>query len=374
MPLSGFMPSDSAIRTKEFPDEQVSPDRFRLSSLGAVAVIVVSATVAIAAMVGAGYIHSSPGGGATLRGMLTPWELVKYASSEIFVAARSPAPVLLLALILERWRPVSPTQRDLTRGFAQDLAWYAADYLRLFSWVVLFLALLPAIKARLIGNFELVPTGILPTPIAWVAAILAGDLLSYLSHLTRHRIDFLWRFHAIHHSQQEMNFFTQHRFHDLDVVADLGMRMLPLVLLNASWLSLGIFNAIALLHFHLYHSNIRIDYGPLRYVLVTPQSHRVHHARDYRQHNSNFGIVFSIWDRLFGTQYGSHVEYPEALGIADERFPIEQGTRLLDIPRVYAAQVAYPFAGILTRKNQQAQQKDFATGDSGTPAIQDLPA
>jgi sterol desaturase/sphingolipid hydroxylase (fatty acid hydroxylase superfamily) len=259
------------------------------------------------------------------------------------VIVRSPAPILLVALILERWLPVVPNQRDLTRGFWQDIAWYVTDFIRDVSWVPLYLALLIWIKGRLFGAFELVPTGLVPTAIAWIAAILAWDLLGYASHVARHRVDFLWRFHAVHHSQRELNFFTQHRFHDLDVVADQTIRIIPLLALNASWNALGVFYVIALAHFRLYHSNIRTDYGVLRYLLVTPQSHRVHHARDSHQHNSNFGIFFSIWDRALGTQYPHRDEYPDELGIEDERFPIDQGTRIRDIPRVYAAQLVYPF-------------------------------
>jgi sterol desaturase/sphingolipid hydroxylase (fatty acid hydroxylase superfamily) len=259
------------------------------------------------------------------------------------VLARSPAPVLLLALILERWLPVTPNQRDLTRGFWQDVGWYVADFIRDVSWVPLYLALLVWMKGRLFGNFELVPNGVLPAVIAWTVAILVWDLIGYASHVARHRYDFLWRFHAIHHSQREMNFFTQHRFHDIDVLADQTIRTIPLLALNASFSALGIFYVIALAHFRLYHSNIKSDYGVLRYVLVSPQSHRIHHARNPRQLNSNFGIFFSIWDRAFGTQYLHHDEYPNELGIEDASFPIDQGTRIRDIPRVYAAQLIYPF-------------------------------
>jgi sterol desaturase/sphingolipid hydroxylase (fatty acid hydroxylase superfamily) len=301
-------------------------------------VLCVVAGATLAATFAASYIaHPS------LIEWLRPWNIAGRVGSLLMVIIRSPAPILFVALILERWLPVVPNQRDLTRGFWQDIAWYVADFIRDVSWVPLYLALLIWTKSRLFGKFALVPTGLIPAAIAWIAAILAWDLLGYASHVARHRVDFLWRFHTVHHSQRELNFFTQHRFHDLDVIADQTIRIIPLLALNASWNALGIFYVIALAHFRLYHSNIRTDYGVLRYVLVTPQSHRVHHARDSHQHNSNFGIFFSIWDRVFGTQYPHRDEYPDELGIADERFPIDQGTRIRDIPRVYAAQLLYPF-------------------------------
>jgi sterol desaturase/sphingolipid hydroxylase (fatty acid hydroxylase superfamily) len=297
----------------------------------------------LAAAFAASYVES--GTHSSLTEWLRPSSIATRAGHLILVIVRSPAPVLLIALLLERLLPIVPNQPDLTRGFWQDTAWYIADFLREVSWVPLYLALLIWMKIRLFGTFELVPSGVIPAAIAWTVAILAWDFLGYASHVARHRFDFLWRFHAVHHSQRELNFFTQHRFHDLDVIADQTIRTIPLLLLNPGWTTLGIFNVIALAHFQLYHSNIRTDYGLMRHVLVTPQSHRVHHARDRRQHNSNFGIFFSVWDRAFGTQYPHRDEYPGdgELGIDDEGFPIDQGTRLRDIPQIYAAQVLYPF-------------------------------
>src|SRR6266852_1613179 len=334
------MPAQSEIAIDESPPRERERERFEVSPLSAMAVLAVVTAGVVAAAFGTSYVAH---GQLSLTDWLQPREIAGHAAKTLLVLARSPAPVLLVALILERWLPVTPNQRDLTRGFWQDIAWYVADFIREVSWVPLYLALLVWMRGRVFGKFELVPNGVLPAVVAWTVAILAWDLIGYASHAARHRYDFLWRFHAIHHSQREMNFFTQHRFHDVDVIADQTIRTIPLLALNASFTALGVFYVIALAHFRLYHSNIKSDYGVLRYVLVSPQSHRIHHARDPRQLNSNFGIFFSLWDRAFGTQYPHHDEYPDELGIDDEHFPIDQGTRIRDIPRVYAAQLLYPF-------------------------------
>ena len=261
----------------------------------------------------------------------------------ILVAIRSPAPVLLLAMLLERMFPVVSSQRDLTRGFCHDIAWYGVDFLRQLSLIPWVLVLLIAIKRHLIGNFELIPDRVAPAPLVWFAGILIGDCLAYWSHRLRHHYDFLWNFHAIHHSQRDLNFFTQNRFHDIDILIDLIVRTLPLLVLHAGWTVIGLYTAISLAHFRLYHSKIRSNYGLLRYVLVTPQSHRVHHARESRQLNRNFGGFFSIWDHAFGTQYPDYNEYPEELGIRDQNFPFEQDAPLRYLPRIFAAQMIYPF-------------------------------
>jgi sterol desaturase/sphingolipid hydroxylase (fatty acid hydroxylase superfamily) len=314
---------------------------FEISTMGAAAVIaLMSIFFAGAAWMAAGARFSTDA--------FSIESALRRAVGAIAIAIRAPAPVLLAALILERWFPLIPDQRALTRGFFQDIAWYGVDYLRVMTWIPLQLALLIALKRYIMGDRELVADGVMPAPILWVIAILAGDFLAYWSHRLRHRFDVLWSFHAIHHSQRELNFFTQNRFHDLDIVIDFTIRALPLLMLNPGWLVIGIFSTISLAHFRLYHSNIRSNYGVLRYILVTPQSHRIHHGRDARQLNCNFGIFFSIWDHAFGTQYGNDQEYAPELGIREEGFPIEQGTGLRDLARIFAAQTLYPFRRIFS--------------------------
>jgi sterol desaturase/sphingolipid hydroxylase (fatty acid hydroxylase superfamily) len=335
--------NSAAAESAQHDLKSASTGAYRVSTFSALAVFAVASGLVIAAVLFASYRASQRGEGPSLSDILRPLRLARQIGETVLIVLRSPAPVLVIALVLERLLPVTPGQRDLTRGFGQDLFWYLVDFARNVSWVPFYLALLIWIKVRLLGSFELIPPGVLPSVMAWTIAILAWDLLSYLSHVLRHRIDFLWRFHAIHHSQREMNFFTQHRFHDLDVIVDLTIRTIPLLVLNANLPTLTFFYALSLAHFQLYHSSIRTNYGPLRFVLVNPQFHRVHHARDPMMHNRNYGIAFSFWDRAFGTRHLASDEYPELLGIEDDNFPIEQGTRLRDVLSVFAAQILYPF-------------------------------
>jgi sterol desaturase/sphingolipid hydroxylase (fatty acid hydroxylase superfamily) len=332
--------SFSQTSATPFAPESADARPFEVSTIGATAVI---AAMSIA-FAGAAWLIADS---RPLLDAFSAGSVLRRVGATVVIALRSPAPVLMLALVLERLFPVTPHQRDLTRGFCQDIVWYAVDYMRELSWIPLLFVVLVALKRHAMGNFELIPDGVLPAPILLVVGILAGDFLAYWSHRLRHRFDVLWNFHAIHHSQRDLNFFTQNRFHDVDTAIDLTIRMLPLLMLHASWTVIGIYSAISLAHFRLYHSKIRSDYGVLRYILVTPQSHRIHHARDRRHHNCNFGGFFSIWDHVFGTQYENYDEYPEELGIRDESFPIEQGAALRDFPRVFAAQMLYPFRKML---------------------------
>jgi len=95
-----------------------------------------------------------------------------------------------------------------------------------------------------------------------------------------------------------------------------------------------------------YHGNIRTNLGPLRYLLVTPQSHRVHHSVEARHFDTNFGAILSIWDRLFRTRYRGDHEYPRT-GIADKSFPLETSRHPIALLWAPVAQLLYPFQVLL---------------------------
>ena len=97
------------------------------------------------------------------------------------------------------------------------------------------------------------------------------------------------------------------------------------------------------LHGHFIHSNIKTNLGPLRYVIISPQAHRVHHSIEEKHYDKNFGVTFSIWDQLFNTFYRKYDEYPEAQGVADTEFPIEHNTGWRSFVLVPIRQLIYPF-------------------------------
>ena len=93
---------------------------------------------------------------------------------------------------------------------------------------------------------------------------------------------------------------------------------------------------------HVYHANLRTNYGPLKHILVTPQSHRIHHSIEPRHQNKNFGVLFTVWDRFFGTLYTNYEEYPET-GVDEAQFPLERRSSPLALVHTYVAQWCYPF-------------------------------
>ena len=238
----------------------------------------------------------------------------------------SPWLVLLVAFILtaERCLPAIREQPLVSKGFVQDsIAWFvvnmavralaSAAMLAVAIWIYKNYLEFATIEATLHWS---VPTRVL-------TAIVVIDLIFWVSHYVRHKVPLFWVFHAVHHSQRQMNMFTDLRIHFVEYLVARPIEVIPLLMLN---LNFELAFWIVLLRGSLtnfYHGNIRANLGPLKYILVTPQSHRIHHSREPQHQDMNFGVTFTIWDRLFGTLWNNYEEYPHT-GIADQDFPLEQ--------------------------------------------------
>ncbi|SFG80526.1 sterol desaturase family protein [Neptunomonas qingdaonensis] len=177
-----------------------------------------------------------------------------------------------------------------------------------------------------------------------ILGILVIDFLGWMHHLVRHKVPVFWDFHAIHHSQTKMNPFTNERVHPLDVLIARIIKYIPALFFEDA-ISVG-FSYLVLHAFldRLNHSNIRTNLGVFRYLLVTPQSHRVHHSKQKEHYDKNFGVTLSIWDYCFGTQVRDYSVYPKT-GVPDQNFPLEQPSDLsiANCIHVWIKQFIYPF-------------------------------
>jgi sterol desaturase/sphingolipid hydroxylase (fatty acid hydroxylase superfamily) len=143
-----------------------------------------------------------------------------------------------------------------------------------------------------------------PFPVAVVLSVLFLDLVIYLQHLMFHAVPVLWRLHRMHHADLDFDVTTGARFHPLEIALSMLIKFAAIVLLGAPAVAVLAFeillNATAMFN----HANVRI--APawdrlLRWIVVTPDMHRVHHSVEAPETNSNFGFNLPWWDRLFGT-------------------------------------------------------------------------
>jgi sterol desaturase/sphingolipid hydroxylase (fatty acid hydroxylase superfamily) len=142
---------------------------------------------------------------------------------------------------------------------------------------------------------------------AWVELVLAVLILDFAiwaQHLVTHKVPLFWRFHRVHHADRDMDVTTGFRFHPVEILASMGLKIGLVYALGPSALAVLVFEILLSGTALFNHSNLGLP-GPvdrvLRLVLVTPDMHRVHHSIHREEHDSNYGFALSVWDRIFRT-------------------------------------------------------------------------
>lgn len=232
--------------------------------------------------------------------------------------------VLISALVftLERLFPWRPRQETLRDGFVQDLFWmvFNTQYL---SWMLALAAV------HVVGAFNaaFLHTG-LPTPESWkliahwpgwvqfLVFFVLKDFLEWNVHRWLHRVPWLWRFHQLHHSIEQLDWAATFRSHWGEIIIYKVIIYLPLVILGVNDQVVFALVVCSLLVQEMNHANLKWDGGPLRYVINSPRFHAWHH--DLELHGGdgqNFGVNLTIWDWMFGTaHWPKDVEAPQRYG------------------------------------------------------------
>jgi sterol desaturase/sphingolipid hydroxylase (fatty acid hydroxylase superfamily) len=209
---------------------------------------------------------------------------------------------LLLVALCEFWRPRRLRKYPaLRRRFANIGFWILNLFLAAF--------LLPPtafVRPRIeaLSGIALPSWPIADAGLTLVAGFLLLDFLRYAVHRCEHAVPLFWRFHALHHSDPDVDVTTAVRHHPVEYVPASGVYWLAVIVLGVPAVvvathGLAVFGTAA-----LQHGNVRLPQWlerALQPVLVTPDMHRIHHSVVFEQANSNYGGVLSIWDRLFGT-------------------------------------------------------------------------
>ena len=142
--------------------------------------------------------------------------------------------------------------------------------------------------------------------ISFLYCLLLVDFVYYLFHRMHHSVSFLWMFHHVHHGDDRLNLSTAYRISWIEQLY-LSVFFVPIVLIGFSPVAvLAAFYLLSIYQFFCHSSYLKLPLW-LNWILVTPNNHRTHHDQEERHQNSNFGGVFSIWDRLFGT-YTAHID------------------------------------------------------------------
>jgi sterol desaturase/sphingolipid hydroxylase (fatty acid hydroxylase superfamily) len=151
-----------------------------------------------------------------------------------------------------------------------------------------------------------------------------ADFIQWNVHRWLHYSPWLWEFHKVHHSVEKMGFAAHLRYHWMETIVYKSVQYIPLSMIGFGLDDFFILHLITILIGHLNHANVKITYGPLKYVLNNPVMHLWHHAKEIpaERNGVNYGISLSLWDYLFGTAYIPNQNANEQLGFEDqESFP-----------------------------------------------------
>ena len=217
--------------------------------------------------------------------------------------ARRVVPVILLALFWgwETWQPFFGQREGRLRHAVRNLA------IALCNTVVLGLVF--GTVTVMVGDwterngYSLLHALGLDWPVRFVLALLLLDGWMYVWHRANHAIPLLWRFHRMHHSDPHMNVTTATRFHLGEHIGASVLRLGLIPVLGFEVWSIVVYDTLVLAVTQFHHADIsigRLDHW-LRWVIVTPNMHKVHHSDWQPETDTNYSTVLSIWDRLFGS-------------------------------------------------------------------------
>jgi sterol desaturase/sphingolipid hydroxylase (fatty acid hydroxylase superfamily) len=230
----------------------------------------------------------------------------------------------------------------LARGHVQD-----ACYLALHAIVVIpLMTLLSVGAAALIGDhagwIELRSTERWPGWLLVPVTIVAMDFANWLAHYADHRLDALWRFHALHHSQEELSVLTSFRAHPLMHTTGFILATIPVVVLMPTRPIAPLLITIYVCIGTLQHANLRWGFGPLGRVIVSPAYHRLHHDRENQA--VNLGVVLTVWDVLTRCAvFPARGEAVGRTGLDGRPVPVEQDGSAGPALKLLAEQLIEPF-------------------------------
>ena len=213
----------------------------------------------------------------------------------------------VLLFVVERALPLRRAKAPLLPRLAVNIAISATAFA---AAAVLVLPAATAMLGR--ADLGLVPILGLSGGAEIAASFLLLDLTFYYWHVANHRIQFLWRFHNVHHIDPDLDVSTAFRFHFIEIGFSSAFRAAQVVLIGPSIAAYAIYEMVFQLGTLFHHSNVRLPIGierALNLLAVTPRMHGIHHSDIRAENMSNFGVVLSWWDRLHRTL---RVDVPQA--------------------------------------------------------------
>jgi sterol desaturase/sphingolipid hydroxylase (fatty acid hydroxylase superfamily) len=230
------------------------------------------------------------------------------------------ASLLFLGLLFIPMEKVFPAKRDqkvFRKNWVLDFCYFLGQYL---FWGSLVLWVLNYFDYWLSGIVPHEFRSFIRNQPLWLQSaevLFFSDLIIYWGHRLQHKVDFLWRFHKVHHSAELLDWLAAHREHPLDSIYTVGLINLPAFIMGFELNALAAIVAFRGIWAIYIHSNVRLPLGPLKILIGSPELHHWHH--DIERDAGNYANISPLMDKLFGT-YTCPPKEPEQFGIREE-FP-----------------------------------------------------
>lgn len=245
-----------------------------------------------------------------------------------------------LFIPVERMFPQRKEQPVFRTEWREDLFYFLVS--SMLVQVLTFLTFAPA--RSILALAQLTATrawvGTLPFAVQFLAIMVLTDFVQYWVHRAFHRLPWLWRFHSVHHSAQEMDWMAGARMHFLEIVALRSLTVIPMFVLGFGPGPMNAYIFVVYLYATFVHANLGWRFPVIEKLLVTPRFHHWHHGIEREAIDVNFAVHFPLLDRLFGTYH-----------LPAEKWPSGYGIKGHPVPRGYWAQFKYPFR----QKNRKAE-------------------
>jgi sterol desaturase/sphingolipid hydroxylase (fatty acid hydroxylase superfamily) len=238
----------------------------------------------------------------------------------------------MLFIPVERLFAQNKNQHVFRDEWREDLFYYLVS--SLFVQILTYLTLAPS--NFVLHNQELSSVRTWARELPWVAQLVAimllTDIAQYWLHRAFHRVPFLWRFHAVHHSARSMDWIAGARMHFAEIIVLRSVTATPMLVIGFDESAIQAYMLVVYVYSTFIHSNLRGSFGILEQLLVVPRFHHWHHGIEKEAVDVNFAIHFPFLDRLFGTHHLPEGQWPTAYGVAGH-----------PVPKGYWRQLLYPF-------------------------------
>ena len=300
-------------------------------------------------------------------GLASHWGGTSFAASitnqKVIVVGPVTIAILFFFLVIERLRPAQ-RRGFFARGYRQDVLYTVLNATLVVPLVVALSLSFAHLASKSLPWIVLPRYEFLPRWLAIAIIFVAMDACNWSAHLANHKVRMLWRFHELHHSQEDMSVLTVFRTHPLIHVSYLIVLVPGIVLLaNGSVTTSLLVGYAAVVAFE--HSNTNLSFGPLNRIFCSPNYHRIHHRVEGRQ-DVNLGFALTIWDQLSGRAVFPTKETIRIdTGLPGRPLTVEQSAPRARHFSVLVAQLVGPFRPLNQREKGDDDSSTDVNPDAG---------